>query len=33
VLFRWNLNGFKALGSYPGFGAVKTMTMISGTAT
>ncbi|WP_433003483.1 hypothetical protein [Kribbella sp. CA-294648] len=33
VLFRWNLDGFKALGSYPGFGAVKTMTMISGTGT
>ncbi|MGW1340046.1 hypothetical protein ACWCOV_03250 [Kribbella sp. NPDC002412] len=33
VLFRWNANGFKALGSYPGFAAVKTMALISETGT
>jgi hypothetical protein len=36
VLFRWkkdNVNGFQALGSYAGFSAVKTMTLISQTAT
>jgi hypothetical protein len=36
VLFRWKMdkvNGFQPLGSYPGFAAVKTMTLISQTAT
>ncbi|WP_410784964.1 hypothetical protein [Kribbella sp. C-35] len=36
VLFRWkkdNVNGFQAPGSYAGFSAVKTMTLISQTAT
>jgi hypothetical protein len=36
VLFRWkkdNVNGFQPLGSYAGFAAVKTMTLISQTAT
>jgi hypothetical protein len=36
VLFRWKMDkvsGFQPLGSYPGFSAVKTMTLISQTAT
>jgi hypothetical protein len=33
VLYRWDTNGFKALGSYPGFSAVKTMAIISETST
>jgi hypothetical protein len=34
VLFRWNLdNGWKATGSYAGFAAVKTMTLIAKTKT
>jgi hypothetical protein len=32
VLFRWT-DGFRKVSSYPGFGAVKTMTLISETAT
>lgn len=33
VLFRWDTNGFRSLGSYPGFAAVKTMAIISETGT
>jgi hypothetical protein len=33
VLFRWDRNGFRSLGSYPGFSAVKTMAIISETST
>ena len=34
VLFRWNTDGgWKSTGSYPGFGAVKTMTLIAKTRT
>lgn len=33
VLFRWDTNGFRSLGSYPGFSSVKTMAIISETGT